>query len=412
MIFWITAGALALVTSGLFALALIRRTAEDEHPAAYDLRVYRDQLKEVDRDTARGIIGEADADRMRTEISRRILTADAQMQTHDAFADTGKAGATAMALGLGALVFASSAGLYLWLGSPGYRDMPLELRLEQVTEDMQNRPSQAEMEARVPAVAPVTPEAEFAELMEKLRAAVSENPEDLRGQMLLARNEANLGNLNAAYTAQETVIALKGDEVTAGDYILHANLLIAAAQDYVSPEAEVSLRAGLEIDPLNNLGRYYFGLMMWQGGRPDVAYRIWDRVLRQSPADAPWVPSIRATITELAWYAGIDYKMPAAAPDHSEGLSGPTSEDIEAAQELTAEDRQEMIAGMVAQLSDRLATEGGTPQEWARLIAAYGVLGDTDRASAIWEEAKGVFAAVPDALEIVRAGAERAGVLQ
>ena len=57
-----------------------------------------------------------------------------------------------------------------------------------------------------------------------------------------------------------------------------------------------------------------------------------------------------------------------------------------------------MIRGMVSRLSDRLATQGGSPAEWARLIRAYGVLGDPARAHAIADEAMQVFAATPEAL--------------
>lgn len=411
MIFWIVAAALALVTAGLFALALTRRAEDEEHPAAYDLRVYRDQLKEVDKDLARGVIGEEDAARMKTEISRRILTADAQTQK----VESGTAGegkqSVLVAVALGLVVLGGSFGLYYKLGAPGYRDMPLQERAAEAQARRDNRDAQAVAETKLPARPAAEAGDEFLELMAKLRAAVEENPEDLRGQELLARNEANLGNMAAAYAAQAKVIEIKGDEATAGDYVLHANLLITAAGDYVSPEAEASLKKALELDPFNNLARYYMGLMMWQTGRPDATFRIWDQVLRQSPNDAPWVPSIRATITELAWYAGIDYKMPAPVPAHTpDGLSGPSAEDMEAAGELSVEDRQAMIQGMVDQLSDRLATEGGTPQEWARLIGAYGVLGNAERAQAIWDEAQQVFAETPDALEIVRTGATQAGL--
>lgn len=413
MIFSIVAAALALVTAGLFALALTRRAEDEDHPAAYDLQVYRDQLKEVDKDQARGVIGAEDATRMKTEISRRILAADAQMQKAENGETGGRRHAAVAAAVLGIAVLGGSFGLYYKLGAPGYRDMPLQDRAAEAQSRRDNRDSQSVAETKVPARRAPDAGEEFMELMIKLRAAVEENPEDLRGQELLARNEANLGNLPAAYTAQAKVIELKGADVTAGDYVLHANLLISAAGDYVSPEAEASLKQALELDPFNNLARYYMGLMMWQTGRPDATFRIWDQVLRQSPNDAPWVPSIRATITELAWYAGIDYKMPAPVPTHSpDGLSGPTAEDMEAAGELDVEDRQAMIQGMVDQLSDRLATEGGTPQEWARLIGAYGVLGNTERAQAIWTEAQQVFAQAPEALEIVRAGAAQAGVLQ
>ena len=92
--------------------------------------------------------------------------------------------------------------------------------------------------------------------------------------------------------------------------------------------------------------------------------------------------------------------------------SGPTSGDIEAAANMSAEDRNQIIRGMVQNLSDRLASDGGSPEEWARLIAAYGVLGETDQARAIWTEAQQVFAEKPDVLARIRTGAVRAGLAE
>lgn len=419
MIFWIVAGALALISSSLLALALLRRQDHQEHPAAYDLRVYRDQLKEVDRDLARGVIADADAHRLRTEVSRRILAADTQLQA-DQDPDSGRGPASVvLAVVLGCVLLGGSFFIYAQLGAPGQLDSPLKLRFELAQEAKDNRMDQATAEANVPPQVATSPDPQFADLMVKLRTAVAQNPDDLEGQQLLARNESSLGNLNAAYIAQANVIRLSGDQSTAGDFNIHANLLIAAAAGYVSPEAENSLRQALEIDPLNNLARYYWGLMLMQNGRPDAAFRIWDQVLRQSPPDAPWVAPIRERIADLGWFAGVEYELPAPAP-HSgdlsgpsaDGLSGPSTDDVQAAGEMSAQDRQEMIVSMVAQLGERLATEGGTPQEWARLISAHGVLGDTDRAALIWAEAQQVFGQVPEALAIVQAGARRAGVSQ
>jgi cytochrome c-type biogenesis protein CcmH len=79
---------------------------------------------------------------------------------------------------------------------------------------------------------------------------------------------------------------------------------------------------------------------------------------------------------------------------------------------MDPEAQQEMIRGMVAGLAERLATQGGTEQDWARLINAYGVLGEQDRAQEIWAEAQVVFAAEPERLEVVRAAAARAGVAE
>ena len=176
-------------------------------------------------------------------------------------------------------------------------------------------------------------------------------------------------------------------------------------------EAEAQAKAGAGValtrDPENGVSLYYMGLMMAQTGRPDVAFRLWDRLLRQSPADAAWLPPILSQIEEMAFRAGVsDYQVPTIVD-----MPGPSTDDVEAAGEMSTEDRQEMIRGMVARLSDRLATEGGTPEEWARLISSLGVLGDEAQAIAIWNNAQEVFANNPEALDVVREGARAAGLV-
>lgn len=412
MTFWIVAGAFAFVSIALMALAVLRRPPEEVHPAAYDLQVYRDQLKEVDKDLARGVINEADAARIRTEVSRRILAADTQLQAASGAAASGGP-AQKVLVGLLALtVLAGSFGLYSVLGESGADDQPLDLRFAKAKERLDTRDDQATAEAAIEQPAPVQPDGEYAALMEKLRAAVAQNPDDLQGHELLARNEATLNNLIAAHQAQSQVIRLKGADATASDYLILANMLISATGGYVSPEAQDALEVALDMEPTNFLGRYYWGLMLMQNGRPDATFRIWDQVLVQSPPDAPWVNPIRMRIEDLSWFAGVkDYQIPGAVAPHAGAmLPGPSAEDMEAAGDMEAGDRAEMIQNMVSQLADRLATEGGTPEEWARLITAYGVLGNRDRAALIWEEAQQVFASSRSALEIVREGARNAGV--
>ena len=77
---------------------------------------------------------------------------------------------------------------------------------------------------------------------------------------------------------------------------------------------------------------------------------------------------------------------------------------------MTDDERTEMIRGMVDGLSDRLATEGGPASDWARLIGALGVLGETERAAAIWNEARDVFAANPGDLALLAQAASQAGL--
>ena len=406
-LFWTATLLLATAMAGLLALALLRGHRQTGPAEAFDLQVYRDQLTEVDRDLARGVISEEDAERLRTEISRRILTADAKAQAHgDAGAQSPVLGSVVAALMAGVLV-GGSYWIYAQIGAPGYGDLGLAARMEMAESARANRPSQAEAEAEMPATSETEIQPEYAALVQRLRGAVAERPGDLQGHILLARSEAAMGNYLAAYEAQQQVLSIKGDDANGKDYADLADMMVLAAGGYVSPEAERVLEAALTRDPENGVALYYMGLMMAQTGRPDVAFRLWDRLLRQSPPNAAWLPPILTQIEEMAFRAGVaDYQVPTIA-----GIPGPSAEDVEAAGEMNAEDRQDMIRGMVARLSDRLATEGGTPEEWARLISSLAILGDEAQAIAIWNNAQEVFADNPDALEIVREGARAAGLV-
>ncbi|MGK7754489.1 MULTISPECIES: c-type cytochrome biogenesis protein CcmI [unclassified Roseovarius] len=379
MTFWVLAIALGLACAAVLGLVLFRGRVGDAPPAAYDLQVYRDQLKEVDRDLARGVITPEDAERTRSEVSRRILAADAQLQaTGQAGARPALPGKLFAALALLGLV-AGAGWLYTQMGAPGYADMPRTARLAASDTARANRLPQDEAEARFEASQPVSPDMDkvdpqYLELMERLREAVESRPDELQGYVLLARNEAALGNLSAAAKAKGRVIELKGDAATAGDYAELADMMISAAGGYVSADAAEAIRAALAHDPAEPRARYYMGLYMIQVDRPDIAFRTWDRLLRESAPDAPWTALIRPRIEELAWRAGINrYEPPAenAAP-------GPSQGDIDAAGDMSAEDRAAMIRGMVDRLATRIEETGGTEGEWVRLSNAYAVLGDFD----------------------------------
>lgn len=412
MLFWIATAGLGLGIVIILGRAIMRGRVGALPPAAYDLRVYRDQLEEVERDLQRGVLTEAEATRIRNEVSRRILEADTQLREHGESGGQPRLAGLAVT-GLAALAIVGGGfALYSAVGAPGYGDLPLAKRIALSDDARANRLSQADAEARATEDLPDTPDmsnvpAEFEELMEKLRAAVEQRPDDAQGLRLLARNEARLGNMAAAREAQKRLIEVKGAEATAQDHAYYAELMISAASGYVSKEAEAALRAALERDPRHPASRYYLGLYMLQVDRPDSTFRLWERLLAESRPDAPWVEPIRAQIEDVAWRAGVDYTLPQA-----DDSPGPTGADIDAAEEMSPEERQEMVRGMVNRLSERLANEGGTPDEWARLIAAHGVLGDTDQARAIWEEAQQVFDGNDDAMERLRGAARQAGVTE
>lgn len=398
--FWTVAAAMAVLVAAWLVRGLMRGEAAAP-AAAQDIRVYRDQLAEADRDLARGTLTEAEAARVKTEIARRLLEADRALQ---AAAAPGAARTPWAAMALVAAAMAGGLLVYSRVGVPWYPDLPIRERLALADEAMAGRPGQAEAEAAAGPPPPVHPDPEFLTLMEKLRAAVDPaTATDLRGLDLLARNEATLGNFVAAKTAQARLVEVKGEAATAEDYATLAEMMILAAGGYVSPEAEQVLIRALERDPRDGMARYFSGLMFAQGGRFDRAFAFWRPLLEESPPGAPWVPPIRAQIEDVAMRAGIPYQLPDAAP-------GPTVEDMEAAAGMTPEERQQMVEGMVAQLQDRLATEGGSATEWARLIAALGTLGRQEQAQAIYDEARTRFAGREDDLAALAEAAAAAGL--
>ena len=406
MSFWIITIAMAGMVSALLGWSLLRGArTEDESTSDYDLRVYRDQLSELDRDVARGVVPVDEAERTRTEISRRILAADtARGPVREA-----KQGPSVVALALlVGVVVAGSLALYSRMGAPGYGDLGLADRIARAEEMRKTRPSQQIAEQNLPPMPePEGVTDEFQALMTRLRETVAARPDDARGHLLLAQNEARLGNFGAAAEAQEAIIRIKGDDATAQEFSALGEFLVLAAGGYVSPEAEAALREALARDPREGRAQYYTGLMMVQNGRPDVTFRIWDALLRQGPPDADWIDPIRAQIMAVADFAGVTYELPPVS-----GGRGPSAADVDAAGDLTADERMDMIAGMVEGLSHRLATEGGPAQDWARLITSLGVLDRRAEARTIYENAVDVFEGETTALDTIRQAGQRAGVAE
>ena len=351
--------------------------------SSYDVQIYKDQLKEVEADLARGTLSEAEAKASRTEVSRRLLAAADAEASETSTGNAPKGASLALAIVVTLAVLAGGFGVYQRLGVQGMPDFPLADRVSA-------RPSQAVAEkaaaqdaAGLPDIVQIDPE--HLKLVEQLQDVLKDRPDDLRGHQMLADNLAQLGKYAEARVAQDTVMRVLGDAATAANYAAHAEIMIVAANWYVSPAAEEALAHVFQIDPSNQLARYYAGVLMIQ--RQDYAqtYSLWSGLLEEGPADAPWISVIENQIEAVAAEAGITPST----------LAGPSAGQVNAAGDMTAEERDDMVRGMVSQLSERLATEGGSADEWARLIRAYGVLGETGKASEVWNEARAVFADNP-----------------
>ncbi len=401
MTFWAIAIGLLVVLLVWFGL-VIRRAGDGALAASGDIQVYRDQLAEVEREVARGLTDAPAGEQARTEIARRILAADRQgagvpvaMPRHAFWG------------GMILIVAAFGGGLWLYsvLGAPGFGDLTLKTRIEATDMARADRPTQGEAEAVQALGAEASSDERLIGLVDELRRVLETRPDDVEGLGHLMRYEAALGNFGASRKAQERLVAAKGEEVVTNDIVVLADLMVYAAGGLVTAEAEPVLGKILDRDPQNGTARYYVGLMHAQTGREDLAFAFWRPLLEEGPADAPWMVPIRASIADLARVAGVRY-----SPPEVQRVQIPALREILAIEGLEKAEREAMIRALADALSNRLASEGGGAEDWADLIKALGLLGENERAGAIWQEAQRVFGENPDQLATIRRAAVAAEV--
>jgi cytochrome c-type biogenesis protein CcmH len=238
------------------------------------------------------------------------------------------------------------------------------------------------MAAELPPPAEVDPQ--YADLVARLEQTVSQRPDDAEGHRLLANSLMQLGRFAEAWRAYDRVIELSGGAAGAQVHAAKAEGMILAAGGYVSPEAADEIAAALERDPTLPIARYYAGLALRQADRIDDAIAMWEGLRRDSPPDAPY----------LEW---IDMMLADATAERDAPSPGPGQAEIEVAGQLTPEERAEMVEGMVARLEERLTAEGGTAEEWVRLIRSFVQLERPEEAARAYRLAAEALASDPSA---------------
>ena len=398
MLFWLICLVLTLAVGALMLTPLRRpAVAPVDNP---DVAIYRAQLAEIDRDLERAVLAPDEAERAHAEVARRLLAASKAQSVK------GKAvsGGVLLPALTGAVFLGLSFLIYGSLGAPGYGDLPLKARLAASEQMRANRPSQEVLEAVATPPPPVEVPDDYRAAIEQLRVIAPTRPDDLEAWSRLAFHEVELRNYIGAAAAQAQVIGIMGDDATALDWQRLLDLQVVAAGGLVSPEAEEIIDRILSQDPENISARYYLGALFNQTDRPDLALRLWRSLVETGDPDNFHIASARSQIADAAFRAGVDYALPETR--------GPSFADMDAASALSAQEQEAMIGNMVAGLANRLANEGGPAQDWARLIRAYGVLGDQDAASTVWTEAQQVFVSSMRDMEILTNAARDAGVLE
>jgi cytochrome c-type biogenesis protein CcmH len=332
--------------------------------AGHEVVVYKDQLQEIERDRAAGLIGDAEAEAARLEVSRRLLAAaDMQSaQASEAAASPPQVRWHRRAAALAVLLVLSflPVGLYLALGSPNIPGQPAYARA--------NLPPGHES---------------IAALIGQVEERLAQNPNDGAGWEVIAPVYMRLGRFDDAVMARRKALALNG-ETAARDADL-GEALVAAANGVVTDEAKRSFQNAVARDSQNAKGCYFLGLADEQDGNRDAAAARWRAMLKDAPADAPWLSLVRASLARVTG-------EPVAG-------AGPTADQMTAVQNMPEAQRVAMIRGMVEKLADRLHADGSDVEGWLRLVRAYAVLGDSDKARAAAADAKRALVSHPDEIK-------------
>jgi cytochrome c-type biogenesis protein CcmH len=331
--------------------------------------VYKDQLTEIERDVSAGLIAPPEAEAARVEIGRRLLAAADIERDLPVTSNVTLRRAVAVVALVGLPLIA--VAFYLPLGSPRLPDFPLAER------------------AQAPAASQP-----FDNLVAQVEAHLEKNPTDGRGWNVLAPVLARIGRFDDAVRAYRNSITYNGDSAARRADLGEA--MAAAAGGVVTSEAKAEFERAIALNADEAKAGYFLGLAAEQDGRPNEAASIWRGMLAKAPSTAPWRPLVLAA---LARVSGGGPAAPALSDDT-----------IAAAKDMTETDRSAMIRGMVDRLASRLKQNGDDVEGWLRLVRAYMVMGDRDKAKGASADARQAVAGDAERLRALNEGLKNLGV--
>jgi len=357
----------ALMTAAaIFAVLLPLVLGVRAQTGGSEAAVYKDQLAEIDRDVAAGLIGAAEADAARVEISRRLLAAADQTRDPPLRSSTRLRRSAAVLSLVGLPVLA--AAVYLPLGSPRLGDFPLAQR------------------AHAP-----DPSQPLDALVAQVEQHLEKNPTDARGWNVLAPVLVRLGRFDEAVRAYRNAITYGGE--TAERRADLGEVIAAVAGGVVTTEAKAEFERARALNADDPKSNYFLGLAAEQDGRSADAASIWRVLLAKAPQDAPWRPLVEAALTRVA----------PGAPALPDGA-------MAAAKDMSESDRSAMIRGMVERLATRLKQNGDDVEGWLRLVRAYMVMGDRDKAKSALSYARQAVANDAERLRQLNEGLKNLGL--
>jgi len=354
MLFWILVGVLVAGVTLAITRPLTRSAGPPVKAADADIAVYKDQLREVVADEARGSLAAREAEAASAEIARRLLRST---ETNAKSPDGGPGGrgrfakpiyvVTSIALPV------ASLALYLAYGAPGLPGQPLSERIATASDTM--KPN---------------------DLVAKVEARLRDHPDDGTGWDVIAPVYYAMGRYANAAEAYGNALRLVGESPRRLQGF--ANARIRAEDGVIPQDAKKALERILVMAPDSKEPRIWLALAKEQDGHLTDAAADYRKLIAEAPADAPWRKVLEERLAGLTPGAGKG-----AADSNGKQADGATpssTPDAAAVSAMSPEERQAFIGRMVDGLAARLKADGTDAAGWLKLIRAYDVLGRRDDA--------------------------------
>lgn len=231
--------ALTFVTGILLIYPFRRRVNGSQKSGQMEFVVYRDQLKELERDRSMGLLSEEQAGYIRAEIARRVFAANDNLHKEEP-----RLASRPLTLGAMLLIVGSSFFLYLLIGRP-----------------------------ELPSHAPDT--------------AAS-----LRGSPLVAARGIAVAGVNRG----DSNVAKTSPPADADSLNSMAEMLLSLSGGRVTEDAKKIFERSLVISPENPRARFYLALYAEQTGKELEARAAFKTLAQDAPADAPWLSVVKEHI--------------------------------------------------------------------------------------------------------------------
>lgn len=347
MSFWIISILLSAFAIFCVVYPILRRNEDIVDFIEHDKLHYKTRIDEIDRDLKLGRISADAAEAAKAEEGRKLISisksAKPSNPTKNIFNKKLLAAIFAMAIPT------LAAAIYLPVGNPTLSDQALADRLKADPNDQS-----------------------VDELLARAEAHLAKTPDDARGWSVVAPVYTRLGRYQDAVLAWSNVLRLAPQFPQVRSLLGEA--ILSTTDGVVNEQAFKLFEDEKKLNPASARARYYIALGLGQSGKNKQSAEAWEELIAGANPQAPWLQEARNQRDEQRKLAGLP-KL-----EETENQPGPTKEQVAAAQEMSEEDRSAMIENMVSGLAERLEENPEDKAGWQRLIRAYMVLNDKEKA--------------------------------